>query len=63
MLNETIATMLNETWEAYTDVYAMWEEAELLLQVYLFVHGIKFSDMVQTQLPSRHGQYEYRPRK
>lgn len=50
MLNETIATMLNETWEAYTDVYAMWEEAELLLQVYLFLHGVKFefSNIVQT---------------
>ena len=42
MLNETIATRLNETWEAYTDVYAMWEEAELLLEVYLFMHGVKF---------------------
>ena len=37
MLNETIATMLNETWEAYIDVYVMWEEAELLLQVAIFV--------------------------
>ena len=45
MLNETIGTMLNETWEAYVDVYTMWEEAELLLQVrivYLFVYGVKF---------------------
>ena len=39
-LNTTIGDMLNDTWVLYGDVYEMWEEAVLLLQVcvYLYCH-------------------------